>query len=414
MALSDPQGEPLQLMAVADGHGNRRHWLSQVGSTLACQQAERVVREALASTPLNDHAAWQLLLEEQLPAALVQGWLDATAADWAAQPESQQQAYTPLAYGCTVGLVLMAPQWWGHTGLGDWDLVGVGGGASDGGRGSATAQLFSDEAEQIGGGEATASLCLAEAAALFRPRTGLYRLASSDPPLVLVLSTDGVRKSCASDDDFLRLCSQLGDLADAAALRAGLEQITQLGSGDDVSVALGCWGDVHTSPAIASDTPTVEPQSPTIHRLWAGLRFGLRSQPPWLLPGLLGAALLAGAGWWSWQQRPSPLAQEIARLCAEPWGIQATLNQRRAQFQQLAGPGGAVLAERLRRDATHDPLGALIAASRNRQQPDQACPALQQALAQQWRTDTTAAPAGRMPPGPSRRPAPGALPTSPP
>lgn len=390
MALSGPQAEPLQLMAVADGHGNRRHWLSHVGSTLACQQAERVVREALASTPLNDHAAWQQLLQEHLPAALVRGWLDATAADWAARPEAQQQAYTPLAYGCTLGLVLMAPQWWAHTGLGDWDLVGVvAGGGSAEGSGSATAQLLSEEQDLVGGGEATASLCLAEAAALFPARTGLYPLASSDPPLLLVLSTDGVRKSCATDDDFLRLCSQLGNLTDAAALHAGLEQITQQGSGDDVSVALGCWG---------------------------GWRSGLRSQPPWLLAGLLGAALLAGAGWWWWQpQRPSPLAQEIARLCAEPWGIQASLNQRRAQFHQLAGPGGAVLAERLRRDATRDPLGALIAASRNRQQPDQACPALQQELAQQWRqTVATGAPAGRMPPGPSRRPAPGALPSSPP
>ena len=379
IALCDPKGEAVQLMAVADGHGNRRHWLSQVGSALACQQAEQAVRAALAHTPIAEHEAWQQLLVERLPSELVAGWLAATQADWAQRPEAQQQPYTPLPYGCTLGLVLLTPRWWAHTGLGDWDLVCV--------DGDSVAQLVSDESElEVGGGEATASLCLTEAEALFRPRTGLHPLTSADLKLALVLSTDGVRKSCASDDDFLRLCSQLGEIHSASVLEEGLEQITQQGSGDDVSVALCIWGEAQ------------QPHRPGPPPRW-------RRHPRWLLPGLLGATLLGVSGWW-WWQRPSPLAQEITRLCAAPWAIQATLNQRRAQFQQLAGPDDVARAKQLRSGAQHDPLGALIAASR--QQQALGCPALQRALAMQWQqTAAAATSAGRMPSGPSRRPAQG-------
>ena len=110
-------------MAVADGHGSSRYWLSQVGSALACEQARQAVATALQHTPLADQQAWRRLLEHDLPAAIVAGWQAAIAADWQQRPESEQQAFTPATYGCTLGLVLMTPQWWGYTGLGDWDLV---------------------------------------------------------------------------------------------------------------------------------------------------------------------------------------------------------------------------------------------------------------------------------------------------
>jgi len=60
----------LQLIAVADGHGNRRHWLSAEGSTLACQAAERAVRQALTRTPLAAIERWQELLQRDLPALI--------------------------------------------------------------------------------------------------------------------------------------------------------------------------------------------------------------------------------------------------------------------------------------------------------------------------------------------------------
>jgi Protein phosphatase 2C len=169
--LITDQGEPLQLMAVADGHGNKRHWLSQVGSVMACRQAEAAVQAALAHTPLLDQAGWRRLLRQKLPAAIVQGWLTATAEHWAADwaerqgsEDSEGHAYSSEVYGCTLGLVLMAPQWWGYTGLGDWDLVRI----------DATGQgvLISEEPADAAAGEATASLCLPQAPLLFGHKPG--------------------------------------------------------------------------------------------------------------------------------------------------------------------------------------------------------------------------------------------------
>lgn len=388
-------GDPLQLMAVADGHGNRRHWLSQVGSALACREAQAAVQVALAQTPLTDLTGWHQLLRHELPAAIVQGWLAATAADWAERAEAAGQAYSSEAYGCTLGLVLLAPRWWGHTGLGDWDLVRL--------DAAGLGTLISEEAGDAAAGEATASLCLPRAEVLFAERSNLQALAAGElagTELALVLSSDGVRKSCATDADFLQLCAQLCAISDPAELAAGLEQITSQGSGDDVSVAVGQW---QGGPDLAAQDPQAAPElqpSPISRR---------RSVSPSsvaALATLTALGLLGGSGWWLWRHQqsralppqpvlsaasatspklPAPVAAESARQCAQPDRIRANLNQRRPQFRQLLS---GTPAEPLLAAAERDPLGALIAASRLGQLDT--CSALERELALQWR-------GGRMP-----------------
>lgn len=379
--LHTSEGEPLQLMAVADGHGNRRHWLSQVGSALACSEAEAAVQVALAQTPLTDLTGWHQLLRHELPAAIVQGWLAATAADWAERAEAAGQAYSSEAYGCTLGLVLMAPRWWGHTGLGDWDLVRL--------DAAGLGTLISEEACDATAGEATASLCLPRAEALFAERSSLQALAAGEregTDLALVLSSDGVRKSCATDADFLQLCAQLCAIHDPAELAAGLEQITSQGSGDDVSVAVGQWQGI-------PDLPDVEPPAaPDLQPSPITRRRSLRPSSVATLATLTALGLLSGSGWWLWRHQrpaapPAPVAAESARQCAKPDHIRANLNQRRPQFQQLLSGSPA---EPLLAAADRDPLGALIAASRLGQL--NTCSALQRELALQWRD-------GRMPSG---------------
>jgi hypothetical protein len=370
-------------MAVADGHGNRRHWLSQVGSALACRQAEAAVQAALARTPLTDLTGWHQLLRHALPAAIVQGWLAATAADWAERAEAAGQPYSSEAYGCTLGLVLMAPGWWGHTGLGDWDLVRL--------DAAGLGTLISQEACDAAAGEATASLCLPRAEALFAERSSLQPLAAGEREgtgidIALVLSSDGVRKSCATDADFLQLCAQLCAINDPAELAAGLEQITSQGSGDDVSVAVGQWQGI-------PDLPDVEPPAaPDLQASPITRRRSLRPSNVATLATLTALGLLSGSGWWLWRHQrpaalPAPVAAESARQCAMPDHIRANLNQRRPQFQQLLSgrPAEPLLAA-----ADRDPLGALIASSWLGQLDT--CSALQRELALQWRD-------GRMPSG---------------
>ena len=450
ISLAAPDGSPLQLIAVADGHGNRRHWLSGDGSRLACRAAERAVRQALAATPLTAIERWREQLRQGLPSAIVQDWLAATAADWEHRPEAAEQAFSPQTYGSTLGLVLLAPGWWGCTGLGDWDLVQL---AAD----DAT-ELISEESDAVLGdappaGEATASLCLPDAAALFAQRAQLQLLGaatSGEHHQALVLSTDGMRKSCLTDADFLQLCSALRAIADPSELEAGLAQITADGSGDDISVAIASWA----GPGGRGEART----QPTSIRPGLVLRLGLA------LTVVLASGLIAAGRWW-WQQQQSarlpatairpaaagqPLtaavAREIADQCAAPERIRANLNQRRSQFLQLIGTPSATpsstpsvrRAEGLpanappaagkpaathatghsagsavgRQTAEADPLSALIEASRHGRLAG--CSRLEQELRLQWQR-AAAERAGAPPPGrmPAESGIPAATPASP-
>ncbi|MEA5413481.1 protein phosphatase 2C domain-containing protein, partial [Synechococcus sp. BA-120 BA3] len=229
-------GQPVMVMAVADGHGGRRYRRSEVGSRLACETALAAVQGALAARPLDGgEEDWSRWLERDLPESIQRGWLAAVAAHWASDPG--EGGFEALLYGSTLGLVVMTPRWWGHTGLGDWDLVRV---EADG-----PARLLQEENEPTALGEATCSLCQPRAASLFARRAGLHPLDTEAGAFALVLCTDGIRKSCATDGDFLTLAAWLAhgdgeaDPGAAGTLSAALDRISREGSGDDVTVAVG-------------------------------------------------------------------------------------------------------------------------------------------------------------------------------
>ncbi len=363
----------LQLLAVADGHGGSRYWLSDTGSTLACQLAEQAVRELLEHTPLTDQQSWLKLLRQTLPNRIHTAWLAAIEGDWQQRPEAEQQPFTPLTYGCTLGLVLLTPQWWGCSGIGDWDLTAV---AADG-----TALLLSEEQSSSSGStEATGSLCQPWPQQAWEARAQLQPL-SHVQPRALVLSTDGVRKSCATDADYLSLCSALVSLK-AIELEQGLEQITREGSGDDVSVAVALRPLGNAPLAESSDGKPLR----------------------WAVGVLIAAALAAGAGLagWRWWQEPDPLEQLIRELCQHPQRIRPTLLQRRSQFTALVKQPS--LAAALQAQASSDPLGALIAGRTT--QTTRGCSALSGELRQQWQQARAAA-------TPAKAKMPAAAPSSP-
>lgn len=342
--------EELQLLAVADGHGGRRYWLSDVGSAIACSQAEWAVQKALEHTPLADRTAWLSLLRSELPNRINAAWLEAVEMDWKRRAEAEQQPFSTLPYGCTLGLVVVTPQWWGCSGIGDWDLAAI---TAEG-----TAQLLSEERDG-GHGEATGSLCQPIEQQQWAERAQLQPLSGSAIH-ALVLSTDGVRKSCATDADYLNLCSALIPLS-IAELQKGLQQITAEGSGDDVSVAM-----VRRPGIPATDRQTRRAE--VLRRVWVRLA---------------ALALLAGAGLLAWRllQRPTPLDQLISELCREPSRIRPTLLQRRAQFTALLLQ--PALSQTLQAQAATDPLGALIADGPAAS--PRGCTSLQLELQRQWR-----------------------------
>ncbi|MEB3235739.1 MAG: protein phosphatase 2C domain-containing protein [Cyanobacteriota bacterium] len=239
-------GTPYSLVVVADGHGDRRHHRSAIGSQLACAVSVELIHSA-AANPATDWPQW---FQVELPQRLHSRWLERCKADHhdrtstvviGLEQTGEASSFSPVPYGTTVGLVLLTPSWWGCAGLGDWDLVLI---RPDG------AELVSSEAPQPGGGEATFSLCMDQAAALMRDRIQWHGWAADDATaLALVLTTDGVRKSCLSERDHLVLCHYLAKACvpgthrdEDVDLAAALEQITSRGVGDDVSVGACALG----------------------------------------------------------------------------------------------------------------------------------------------------------------------------
>lgn len=245
-SLKDRSGHPVYLMVVADGHGGKRYIHSDVGSRLACELSLNLVAEQLRQWGSEGRDAvqrWQEWLEGTFPKALHQRWQSAVETHWykeSTKRESSESTYSTLSYGSTIALVIMTPTWWAHTGLGDWDLVRIG---SDG-----DVKLVNEEKEEDqNGGESTYSLCLSNAPRHFAARTAVHVITEQEPAFSLLLSTDGVRKSCSTDADFFSIASYLCEekkqpqANSTIQLNADLDRISSQGSGDDVSVAIGRW-----------------------------------------------------------------------------------------------------------------------------------------------------------------------------
>jgi hypothetical protein len=420
---------PLTLLAVADGHGGSSYRYSDVGSALACRVAAELVEEALASLPLGgaSRASAELQglrrwLAADFPFRLHERWLEAVRRHWFELSEQAGQEFTPVAYGTTFGLLLLAPRWWALAGLGDWDLVRI---EPDG-----NAELLSQEVHGPGSGEVTGSLCQDPQEVLAGFRSWVWPLAGSEAPFALALSTDGIRKSCASDADFLALAAWLalglepgpgpaqpeleqGETSAAPApwsmesgdereeglppaafsLASALDRISAEGCGDDVSVATVHWrmmapGSLRPGgqAEIAGPPPLrAARESAPLRGAPPPASGGPHRRFPWTVPlALTGTvAVVVGA---ALQQGLLPLAQglrlpwsgaseqrgllptaslpplrlEVARLCGTPALVEPTLASRRSQV--LALRRGALQREELLGAAERDPLGALIAA----------------------------------------------------
>jgi hypothetical protein len=163
---------------------------------------------------------------------------------------------------------------------------------------------------------------------------------------------------------------------DRQELAQGLAHITEAGSGDDVSLAIAQRA--ARPKRRRSGGSGVLPQG-----LWR-----------WLLLVLVAAAGV-GLGAWLMARQETPLQAQARQLCAKPEQIQATLNQRRAQFKALLEQPQR--ASQLQQPTSRDPLGALIATSQSG--PIPSCAALNAELSRQWqRARAAATPAkGKMP-----------------
>ena len=283
-------GAAVRVLALADGHGHQRHWRSGVGSSLACGVAVDTLRSWLTQLELWQSGPEHLpRLQHHIAMELTQRihrrWLAAVRRHSGVAQEVHAEPY-----GCTLAVLALTPRWWAVCGLGDWDLVGV--------NAVGQALLLSEEPPLAAGLEITASLCQSDAAAVMAARTQLRPLAGA--PMALLLSSDGVRKSCGATADYLAwaaaLLARLSDLPPDQQLDPSLDQkldqLSARGTGDDMSVLAVSHGQLTwpTPPALAA---------PPLQRLPRGRQPARQARRP--------------QGWWlGWLARRPLVLRRIA------------------------------------------------------------------------------------------------------
>lgn len=241
------------IVAVADGHGGERYSRSKEGATFAVESAISVCRDLLASQPLETF--WTGLEPKELKRVLcrriVGEWNRLVGEDIALRglPDNPEQdasstRHRPgvqseyIVYGSTLLTAIVTRSFALLTQIGDGDIVMASA------NGDISRPLEGDERSFA---NETCSLCMPDAWDEFR--TGLIVFQENDPALFL-LATDGYSNSFQADEDFQQVAKDIYRLLDPnddpgsgilelkANLKTWLEETTQSGSGDDITIGL--------------------------------------------------------------------------------------------------------------------------------------------------------------------------------
>ncbi|NJP04738.1 MAG: protein phosphatase 2C domain-containing protein [Chloroflexaceae bacterium] len=242
-------GLPIAL-AVSDGHGSARYFRSDRGAALAVDSATTLLYD-LATNQTGDTSlsALKRAAEERLPQALVRHWQEQVQAALAHTPLTDEELaqladksglaarqtvldQPLLAYGATLVAVLVTETYILYLQLGDGDILTVADDLS-----VSRPPLAGDE--RLFGDETT-SLCTNES---WRDMRVCFQAIVHTPPALIVLSTDGYSRSFTEESGFLQVGSDLlqmlrsdGFATVQAELPGWLEEASQSGSGDDISL----------------------------------------------------------------------------------------------------------------------------------------------------------------------------------
>jgi serine/threonine protein phosphatase PrpC len=230
-------GEPLLVLAVADGHGGERHDLSHCGAALAVQAA---VSEVVASLP--GPSGGEIL--QVAPHGRGEGFHQRVTDRWKEEVRADAECRTGLREGVEAGKELFTRYgstllvaiidgsdcWVGQIGDGDILLVRPDGGVE--------APLPRDE-ELLG--TVTYSLSSREAPALWRTARFPVRQGG-----LLLMATDGLSDSFEDPEQGIRVFARslservasFGIERIGAALPAWLDGYSRDGSGDDMTLAI--------------------------------------------------------------------------------------------------------------------------------------------------------------------------------
>lgn len=238
------------VMSVADGHGSAKSFRSATGSQLAVEVSHGLAAELLSLAPTRSELSLvKDRLEQEVPHHIVREWRARVDAHLAKSPFTDAELALVsdrgghdardrvrrdpyLAYGSTLVTAVAMETFMAFWQIGDGDVVTV---SADGNVGR---PLPGDE--RLLGNETT-SLCTDEAWRYFR--VAVY----GTPAPMILASTDGFANSFTNDEGFLQFGSDVlrivvdeGIDAVAGMLSGWLDEMTRMGSGDDISLGIIC------------------------------------------------------------------------------------------------------------------------------------------------------------------------------
>ena len=245
----------LAVLCVADGHGGSEYTQSHIGARRAVKEAQmllvsEVLPRILDGSALTDLAQFKRHLSQQLPRDLVKRWRASISehADEetarAGAPRSREtvahhtaaQSDVPVErrYGATLLAALLTPELHLYIQLGDGDILTVSQ------EGEVTRPPFPPDSQLIA--NYTTSLCSKDAWRFVRIH--FLPIVEKSPALVM-LATDGYANSFADNAAFEQVAKDIysniqqdGPAAVAGQLPDWLEETSEGGSGDDISVVI--------------------------------------------------------------------------------------------------------------------------------------------------------------------------------
>lgn len=224
------------IAVVADGHGSAKHFRSDVGSRIAVkitiELLKNYMRRAEFQEQFQSHPDFIL---QQMEKQILMKWREAVEEYHQENPLTEEEKQkvadsknrTAVIYGSTVLAAVIAEGFSYGMVLGDGGFVVL----------DEEGKLFIPIEDKNSHANYTSSLCNTDAIHFFE------HWYTRERPAALFVSTDGLFKSFASEEDFLKYHGLLAHMLTdkertEKSLQKNFEKRTREGSGDDISIAL--------------------------------------------------------------------------------------------------------------------------------------------------------------------------------
>jgi serine/threonine protein phosphatase PrpC len=238
-------------LSISDGHGSKKYFRSHIGSRLAVFAAYEVIKEFTEKMDNTINlSSIKEFAELRLPQSIIREWEKNVRNDLKSNPFEERELTSLeknegitvrkqlennpfIAYGATLLSVLITDTYILYLQLGDGDILIV----SE--EGETSRPIPKDE--RLIANETT-SLITKDACKEFRVQ---FERLSENPPALILVSSDGYANSFCDEESFLRIGSDFLALIRADGLKkvgqnlpAWLEEASEKGSGDDISLGI--------------------------------------------------------------------------------------------------------------------------------------------------------------------------------